>query len=332
MDRKEILKSSFDKTKNFFWIYLAVAAVSAIIGGIGDGAAETFGMLSRFVASLRSGLFSYENIADKSSDFWELMLSGNGLLQNSGLVGMAVTIFLVNPLEIGEAGVFLNDAPKFDMLWNVFGKGYRKTVKTTFVYNFLMTLIVSAVTTVYFVAAFAGVGVFAIAAHYTNIGAAAVVAIVLYVLVLSALYTVVTVSISYDFSMVPYIISENCDCTFTAAYAKSRQAVRGRKMKIFSVDFVFCLLMALSVMIPIIFISVGIALKLTGMGGISSIIVGIFSIVPVLCFNVFVSVFRKSAWAKIYIELKEEKEPSPVIYAAPEVEENISYGETNENE
>lgn len=330
MNRREILKSGFKKAKSFFWVYLAAVVITGLVSGTGDGMIDNFGLLSRFALSLRSGLFSYESVADKGSEFWNVMLSGNGLLQSSGLVTTLAAVFLSNPLEIGETGLFLSDAPRVEMLWSVFKSNYGKIVKTTFVYNFLLTLALSAITTVYAVAVFAGCMACAGIAYYAETGAVIVAAAVAYTLVLTGVYAVVTVNVSYNFAMIPYIVAENPECGFTECFAKSRNVVKGKKLKIFSIDFVFWILSALSICVPVALIATGIALKITGLGGMSCLIAGLFSIAPVICFNVFVSVFRKSAWAEIYLAMKDEIKDNPgagqIVYCeAPEPEENISY-------
>lgn len=326
MNRKEILNKGFQKTKQFFWIYVAAAATVTVISGIGGGVLETVGDLSKLLYGMRSGLLSYESIMDKGSAFWSLMLSENGILQGLGILPLVVTIFVSNPLAIGMSKLFLNGKPRYEMLWQVFGKNYGQIVKTSFAYNFLMTIISYAATVVYMIAVFVGITATAVAAYQSEVSVVAALGGGLYVLVLTVLYMVVMINISYDFSQISYILAEEPLCGFTEAYARSRAAVKGKKKKIFSVDFVFMLLSAVAVIVPTALICMGVCMEIMKLGGAVLVAAGLLSIIPAMFFGIFVSVMRNAAWAEIYLSLKQKPEETTVgVYQCPENETEISY-------
>ncbi len=328
INRKEILKESFGKTKSYFWIYLAAMLIFSIVSGIGDGVIDSFNSLNRFLISMRSGLFSYENIMDRSSEFWTVMRTGGGFLQNIGIVGLLITIFAANPLEVGLSKLFMSDKPDFSLLTDGFKKNYGQLVKTTFVINLLLTLIVTALTTVYMVAVFAGLGVIMLAFGDMNSGIIPAVTVLVYSLILMAAYLFFVINISYNFAMTTYILADNPECSFTECYAKSRNMVKGRKKKIFAVDLTFCIFTFAAVLFPVVLLTVGAIMMLEGIGGMSCMILGMFLIIPAVLISLFVSVFRKSAWAEIYKALKSNDNETFGIageYKPPVEENDISY-------
>ena len=326
MNRKEILRDSFKKTKQFFWIYLAAVAILFIASGISDGIFGSFDSLNRFLLSMRSGIFTYENIMDTNSEVWSVMTAKRGLLSNSGIVGFLAALFVANPLSVGISRLFLQDRPDLSAMSSVFKSNYWQLVKVTFVYNFLLSIIFTAISAVYMVAAYLGIGMLALSAEQLSILTA--LGVIVYELIVLALYIVWIINIKYNFSMIPYILAEEPECSFTECYSRSRMMVRSKKKKLFSIDFCVSVWAWIAVIIPTALVCLGTIMWLEGIGGMSCMILGIFLIIPALLINIFVSVFKNAVWAKIYTKLNNKEKPEERFFSSyepPKEEEDISY-------
>lgn len=327
MNRKEILKDSFSKAKLNFWVYLAAVAICFIITGLSDGVFESFGSLNRILLALRSGSFSYNALLDYNSEFWNVMTSNRGFLANFGWTGFLISIFIANPLAVGLCKMFTRDEPLFSSLTDVFKNNYLQLVKTTFVYNLLFGIIVSAISIIYVLANMFTVGIIGIAAGNTDAVVVPTILMIAVSLAFLVIYCVFTISITYNFSMINYILADNPEIDFSECYSISKQMVKGKKKKIFSVDVSVSVWSVIAVLVPTVLIVTGLTMQIMELGGISCIILGIFLIVPAICVCVFVSVFKNAVWARMYKELKPKNGEKITVsgYENPEEEEDISY-------
>lgn len=319
MKKKKVLKESFARTKKFFWVYLAAVFVVFVVTGIGNGITESFSSLSRFVLSMRNGLVTYGNIIDINSEFWNVMTDGR--IQGIGTAGFLVTLFAANPLAVGLCRMFLSEKPKLSDLTAHFKSNYRHTVVTMLIYNICISAMTTAVTVIYLGVMAGGVVIFTALYQFSTYGYW-LASLIFFVIFTAFLYFMVVINLSYDFLLIPYLLAQNPQKKFMELFKRNRKLARLHKGGMFLTEFVFLAAEALVVCLPMMLISFGLVRMYLGVGGNSLTILGLFAIIPSMLATIFISVFRKSAWAGIYNELIEIEVPDKTFDRYRVIEEN----------
>lgn len=335
MNKKEILIGARQDVRKNFWIYLAVVIIFSIVSGIGDGVFNMFGNLNRFVAAIRSGMLTHQQLASPDSELWSVLLEKQGVLFSGvGIFGLLISLFVVNPLSVGINKVFLrgiNGRPKIETITEPFREKYLNIVVTLFLSNLLLEIILFAVALLYTVVMGIMAGIIIVSDNLMPalMIAGIIISCILFI-VCTICYIAWTVSISYNFLMIGYILTEHPEYSFSEAYNLNKKMVYHKKWEIFKIDFHYSVWMMLSIMIPVGFLIAGLIKMSLSAGGTLYIVLGILLIIPVVFINLFISLFRESAWAHIYSKLKveesvENNENILSSYETPIYHEPISY-------
>jgi len=335
---REILKAAHKDVKKHFWMYLAVVLLFGVISGFVDGAGQMFANISNLIASLRTNMLGNYSLAP------DMLLGTTAVAGGLGFFGVVISIFLINPLEVGLSKFFLEgtkDKPKWETLFSIFSNRYINVVGVMLLKNLLLGALTFAISFAFLFLIMICASVIAVVFEYLYIPVMAVritVAAFCSVVALAAfvVYIALLVNISYNFSMINYIVSENTEMSFSECYNLSKQIVKGNKFKIFKVDFVYSFIVMLAIFVPCFLIISGALIAEYDNFGIALLLAGLLAIIPVLFLNLFVSLFQKSAWANMYLRLKKPEEKEEIhqeenVYEAPKKRKPISYA-PNEDE
>lgn len=173
--------------RNYWTFVLASFLLALAIGAVGGSSANSVrGEISVNGSACWDGFVT----------FFPLIF---GAVLTSSLVGIAVQVFLLNPLEVGAQGVFLSGQTgpvNTGALARAFSINYLNVVKTIFLRN-------------------------------------------LFVFLWSLLLVVPGIIKAYEYRMIPYILAEDPNTPTEEAFARSRYMMDGEKMNAFVLDLSF---------------------------------------------------------------------------------------------
>lgn len=319
MNNKELYKKVRENVKVNFWIYLVAALIFFLLSAAVSNGFGVFSDIGKIIYAIRNGNFNYQQLSNPESQLWAYLAAGGEVAASSaaGIIVTALSFFLVNPLGVGVKSVFISgvdERPAISKLSEPLKKSYLNIVITMLLSNLVLEAIIVAIAVVYMVAmAMAGTFISGIG---TNQGT---VLFSVAAVILTVLYLIFAVRATYSFSMIGYILAEHPGYRLSQVLYYSRKMVHKKKWQIFKVDFHYLKWSALSVIIPMVIFGLGMMKMSLATGGMLYIILSIFMIIPVLCINLFISIFKDSAWAHMYKELKIDKE----VNAQPDETEAI---------
>lgn len=168
-----------------YWKLVLVGAIAGIIGS-GHTSSVEFE-------------FSEESSSDLLTQLEAMIPAIAGIAIIGVIIGIAVAIFIINPLEIGTKRFFLNsltEDTEIKELLFAFDHGYMNTVKILFKRD-------------------------------------------LKVFLWSLLFLIPGIIKSYEYRMIPYLLAENPELTEEEAFRLSRQMMDGQKLEAFVLDLSF---------------------------------------------------------------------------------------------
>ena len=165
-------------------------------------------VLVAFIASALTGASSYtsaggsnnDEIGDLFTSFSpQLIIAIVGIIAFSALIGIAISIFLENPLLIGCYKFFINckkDGENLNDIVMTFKNGYRNVVLTEFLRG-------------------------------------------LFTFLWSLLFVIPGIIKGYEYMLIPYLLADNPQMDREEAFAKSKEMMDGNKWKAFVLDLSF---------------------------------------------------------------------------------------------
>ena len=165
-------------------------------------------VLVAFIASALTGASSYtsaggsnnDEIGDLFTSFSpQLIIAIVGIIAFSALIGIAISIFLENPLLIGCYKFFINCKKEGENLNDIvmtFKNGYRNVVLTEFLRG-------------------------------------------LFTFLWSLLFVIPGIIKGYEYMLIPYLLADNPQMDREEAFAKSKEMMDGNKWKAFVLDLSF---------------------------------------------------------------------------------------------
>ena len=194
--RKELKKQAKAALKRNYWkAVLVTTLVMALVGGTG-GAAGSGVTLIGSSAEGGNSLWTY------GFNYLPALLTVILIISVVAvLVALAVTILLVNPIEVGFAAFRMNalrDKGNVGDLGRGFDVSYKRNVGTLFM-------------------------------------------MVLYTFLWSLLLVVPGIIKAYEYSMIPYLLADHPEMTRKEAFAASKAMMKGNKWKAFVLDLSFIL-------------------------------------------------------------------------------------------
>lgn len=165
-------------------------------------------VLAAFIASILTGAASYTsaggNSSDQISDLLtdlspQIIVAILGVIAFSALIGIAISIFLENPLLIGCYKFFINckrDSENLNDIVMTFKNGYMNVVLTEFLRG-------------------------------------------LFTFLWSLLFVIPGIIKGYEYMMIPYLLADNPQMDRKEAFAKSKEMMDGNKWKAFVLDLSF---------------------------------------------------------------------------------------------
>lgn len=198
--RKELKKQAKAALKRNYWkAVLVTTLVMALVGGTG-GAAGSGVTLIGSSAEGGNSLWTYG--FNYLHDYLPALLTVILIISVVAvLVALAVTILLVNPIEVGFAAFRMNalqDKGNVGDLGRGFDVSYKRNVGTLFM-------------------------------------------MVLYTFLWSLLLVVPGIIKAYEYSMIPYLLADHPEMTRKEAFAASKAMMKGNKWKAFVLDLSFIL-------------------------------------------------------------------------------------------
>lgn len=165
-------------------------------------------VLVAFIASALTGASSYTSAGSSNSDEIgdlltsfspQLIIAIVGIIVFSALIGIAISIFLENPLLIGCYKFFINckkDGENLNDIVMTFKNGYMNVVLTEFLRG-------------------------------------------LFTFLWSMLFVIPGIIKGYEYMMIPYLLADNPQMDREEAFAKSKEMMDGNKWKAFVLDLSF---------------------------------------------------------------------------------------------
>ena len=165
-------------------------------------------VLVAFIASALTGASSYTSAGSSNSDEIgdlltsfspQLIIAILGIIAFSALIGIAISIFLENPLLIGCYKFFINckkDGENLNDIVMTFKNGYMNVVLTEFLRG-------------------------------------------LFTFLWSMLFVIPGIIKGYEYMMIPYLLADNPQMDREEAFAKSKEMMDGNKWKAFVLDLSF---------------------------------------------------------------------------------------------
>lgn len=165
-------------------------------------------VLVAFIASALTGASSYTSAGSSNSDEIgdlltsfspQLIIAILGIIAFSALIGIAISIFLENPLLIGCYKFFINckkDGENLNDIVMTFKNGYMNVVLTEFLRG-------------------------------------------LFTFLWSLLFVIPGIIKGYEYMMIPYLLADNPQMDREEAFAKSKEMMDGNKWKAFVLDLSF---------------------------------------------------------------------------------------------
>lgn len=165
-------------------------------------------VLVAFIASALTGASSYTSAGSSNSDEIgdlltsfspQLIIAIVGIIAFSALIGIAISIFLENPLLIGCYKFFINckkDGENLNDIVMTFKNGYMNVVLTEFLRG-------------------------------------------LFTFLWSLLFVIPGIIKGYEYMLIPYLLADNPQMDREEAFAKSKEMMDGNKWKAFVLDLSF---------------------------------------------------------------------------------------------
>lgn len=341
MNRKEILKNARQNTKNNFWIYLAVILIYSSVSGIFEGDFDIFVNLNKVLNMIRNGLFSRTQLLSPDSEFYTILQSCGIFSGSIGIFGVIAAIFIGNPLYVGSNKFFLqsvDSSPNIKTIIEPFKNNYLNTVSVMFMKELLLSVILFGISLIYMIILFLGIGIsLAIETFVPSYTIAGYILTAVITLVASIGYIIWTIYISYNFLFIGYIISDNPNYGFNAAYSACKEMVRGKKAEIFKADFHYTKWTIIALLIPVSLIITGVILLISTGNGLMYLILGLLFILPVIFLSILIEVFRNVLTAYIYSDIKkstyvfQNTDTDNNFYEMPSYNEPISYSDNSED-
>lgn len=198
--RKELKEQAKAALKRSYWKTLLVTTlVLALFGGAGSATAAGLSLVG---SSASDGGVLWTYVLGFLQERFPAVLTALLIIAAAAvLVSLAVTILLLNPVEVGFASFrmhALRDKGNVGDMGCGFDVGYKRNVGTLFT-------------------------------------------MVLYVILWSLLLVIPGIIKAYEYSMIPYLLADHSEMTRKEAFAASKAMMKGNKWKAFVLDLSFIL-------------------------------------------------------------------------------------------